>query len=288
MRNFGYYIREALTLIRLGLGRSMLTVFSLGLLLVFSLVSLTIWITTSHYVERLKDETMIAVYYTPELNEHALKTLEDQIRTVEGVREIRRVGKDESKLEMERLLGDEADILARFSENPFEAYLRVAVAPDIAPASTAGLSDLSHVTYVRDHRTVLAQVRKISDVAGWIGMLTITAAVASAVMITYFMTSESVLNHRQQIIDLRLMGAPESFIAIPFLLQGLLTNLTAAFLAGAIYGFGIKMLPLELGFGGAGISWELAVGPVMQLLIGVPLVGLIAGLRAVASKRNFA
>lgn len=287
MRNARYFVREALTLIRLGLGRSILSVLCLTILLLFSLVSLTVWTAASHYVEQMKQETMIAVYYTPELNEHSLFTLERQIQATDGVRGTLRISREESAAEMAALLGEEADILARFAENPFEAYLRVSVDPSFDPERAGELRKLSHVTYVRDHRDVLTKVRQISDVAGGVGLLTVTAAVASVIMITYFMTAESVHAHRQQIVDLRLMGAPESFLTIPFLLQGLITNVFASLVAGVIFFAGMKMLPLELGFGGA-VLWDLSSRPAFQLMLGIPAVGLLSGLRAVSSKRNFA
>lgn len=229
--NFTYFIKETFTIYKTNKLSSLLSLISLSMIFFISILIISGWGISREFVNLLKDEAAISVYYTPNLNSYSLDELKDAVLTIDGVTDIAEVSADESYSQMESILGSEAKILNQFDENPFVPYIEVSVQLDKAKTVGTKIGELSNVDYVRDNQSVLDKIAQISLIIGSIGLLmTVTVGVAT-VLITSHIIREGVHTNEAQINTLQLLGAPDLFIHLPFWMSGVLISFSAGILA---------------------------------------------------------
>jgi cell division transport system permease protein len=108
------------------------------------------------------------------------------------------------------------------------------------------LGFLTGIEHVRDNREVLERLSSISGVLKVLGYLVVAAVGVTTMVIISHIIRMGIYDSREQINTLRLMGAPEGFIALPFILEGLLITLAGGVLALVLAIFTIKYVYAQM------------------------------------------
>ena len=250
MKNFfyntGYFLKEVKTIIRTNLLSNIFSLFSTSLILFILTMVIAGWWISSQVVETIQGESEINVYFNESIgNIGALKMVES-IKGIDGVREVRMVAKQEAYNRMEKILGKDASVLRFFDDNPFSPFLEVKIHLEKMDPLLKSIGLVEGVGYVRDNRDVLNRIRNISVVLRILGYLVIAAVGISTLVIISHIIRLGIHNNSDQINTLRLLGAPSTFIAFPFLLEGLLLTLGGGVLALALAAFALKYVYAQL------------------------------------------
>lgn len=246
--NAGYFLKEVKMMIRLNLLSNSLTLISTGLIFFILAMIISGWWVSSHVVKVLQGEAEINVY----LDEKIVKTntdvitMTDSISSIEGVRAARVVDKDEAYNRMVDILGKEANVLNNFSENPFSSFIELKINLEEIDPVLVKLNQLVGVEHIRDNREVLDRLHNITGILRIVGFLVVIAVGISTLVIISHIIRLGISNNKEPINTLRLLGAPESFIAFPFLLEGLLLTLGGGILATAPAAFSINYLYAQM------------------------------------------
>lgn len=235
--NIGYFIKEAKTIIRLNLVSNSLSLLSTGLIFFILAMVISGWWVSNQVVEVLQGEAEINVYYQNDLSEAARLQLIDKIKLIEGVREARVVNETEAQDRMVEILGQEAQVLEYFDDSPFSAFIEVKISLEEIDEVLEEMTGLSGISHIRDNRQVLDRLKNIAETLKLLGYLVITAVGISTLVIISHMIRLGIHHNQDQINTLRLLGAPETFIALPFLLGGLFLTLGGGLLAIMISAF---------------------------------------------------
>ncbi|MDF2906083.1 MAG: hypothetical protein K0R34_1404 [Herbinix sp.] len=228
--NLGYFILEAFRTIRFNPLSNFFSIIGTGLILFLLGIVLTGWSIGDQVVVTLEQEAEISAYLTDPEDLAKVDQLIGQVNTIEGVVGTRFIEKDQAKAQMEKLLGNEANILELFEENPFEAFLEIRINLDQMDVVLNKLSSLNGIEYVRDNREVLNQMKQLTDGVKIAGAFIMLAVGMTTLIIISHMIRQGIYNNREQINTLRLLGAPSSFIGFPFLLAGtMMTMIGGAF-----------------------------------------------------------
>lgn len=233
-------------MIQLNLLSNIFSFLSTGLIFFILAMVISGWWVSSQVVEVIQGEAEISVYYEDDISNIGISQLIHDIETVEGVREVRLVDENEAYSRMVEILGKEARVLEFFDENPFNSFIEVNI--DLEEISTIldKLDRISGIQHVRDNREVLDRLRNIAEVLRFIGYLVIAAVGVSTLVIISHIIRQGIYNNREQINTLRLLGAPEGFIAFPFVLEGLLLTLGGGILASAMTAFVLEEVYAQL------------------------------------------
>ena len=271
--NAGYFLKEVKTMIRLNLTSNSLTVLSTGLIFFILAMIISGWWVSSHVVNVVQGEAEINVY----LDESVVSTNKDvmqlveSIKGLEGVRAARLVDKEEAYGKMVEILGKEASVLKNFEDNPFSSFVELKInLAEIDPV----LERLNHmvgVEHVRDNRAVLDRLRNIAGLLKLVGFLVVAAVGISTLVIISHIIRLEISNNKEQINTLRLLGAPETFIAFPFLLEGLLLTIGGGILAVALAAFSVSYLYART----AGPLPFIPLPPQETLLSGITIVVML-------------
>lgn len=232
--NIGYFLLEALRTIRLNPLSNFFSIIGTGLILFLLGIVLTGWSIGDQIVQRLEQEAEISAYLVNPEDAELTKELIAKMEEIEGVTQVRFVAKDQAKAQMEKLLGEEADILELFEENPFDAFLEIKINLNQLDAVTVQLTQLDGIDYVRDNREVLEQMKQITDGVKLVGAFIILAVGMTTLIIISHMIRQGIYNNREQINTLHLLGAPGCFIGFPFVLAGVLMTAIGGIIAAAL------------------------------------------------------
>lgn len=238
LSNLAFTFREARTILSLSGLSSLLSVISLTLIFFVAILAGSSWWLSSVLVDALKSEAEISVYYEPALGEAGapgLEALVDRVGAVEGVNAVKSVSATEAYDVMSEILGSDAGVLTHFQENPFEAYLEVGVDLGNLGPIIEKVQTLEGVDYVRDNQSILEKVASIARLVTGIAIFSAAAVGTATLIVTAHIVREGVHANREQIMTLKLLGAPNGFIYRPYLLEGVLITTAAGLLASLLF-----------------------------------------------------
>ena len=241
--NLGYFIRELFKTIRLSPLSNLFSFIGTSLVLLLLGLILICWRIGDNLISSLQDEAQISAYFDSGLERDAMLELVDEIASFDGVTVARYIDTEMAYEENKRLLGDEADILELFDENPFESYIDIRINLDDMDQVISRVSGLQGIEYVRDNREVLAQLKGIVGALKLLGSVVALAVGVTTIIIISHMIRQGIYNNREQINTLRLLGAPSWFIGLPFVLAGLVLTLL-----GGLASSGLIRLLLDGGY----------------------------------------
>lgn len=246
--NSGYFLKEVKTMIRLNFFSNSLTIFSTGLIFFILAMLISGWWVSNHVLNVVQREAEINVYLDEEIvdTDTAVTQMLERIKLIEGTREARVVDKDEAYNRMADILGKEARVLTRFDSNPFSSFIELKINLEEIDPVLETLNQMAGIEHVRDNRQVLDRLSNISGVLRLVGILVVVAVGISTLVIISHIIRLGISNNKEQINTLRLLGAPELFIAFPFVLEGLLLTLGGGILAVALAGFSINYLYAQM------------------------------------------
>ena len=253
--NMGYFLKEAKTLFKIDFMSNVLSILSIGLIFFILALVISGWDIMSFIIETIEKEAEINIYYSEALNNEEISKLIDDIKSVEGIGDVKLVDEEESYLRMKDILGDEAHILELFEDNPFSPFIEVQINIAESDIILEKLNEIENVEYIRDNKRVLDRLYDIVSVLEFIGILAVVAVGISTLMVVSHIIRQGIYNNRDQINTLKLLGAPQPFIDFPFVLEGLFLTLIGGFIASILlfvllnYGYGqvemaIPFIPL--------------------------------------------
>lgn len=226
-------------------------------------------------IEQVEERVEIVAYIRDDAARAEVAVAEDEIRALPEVLEVRYFSKDDALEVARRELPEFQEILAGVDVNPLPASIEIQLRPGSrtqqnVSALVARMSAYPFVEEVRYGREWLDKVflmRRVGAAAA--GVLGSGFAVAG-VLIIGTAVRIAIFARRDEIQVMRLVGARDSFIRGPFLLEGLLTGLMGSLGATALtyatyvtvrYSlFAVAWIP------GAWVAGGIAVGALLGVL----------------------
>jgi cell division transport system permease protein len=285
-----FFVSEALRDLRragrVGLSAILLITLSLGALGCFWLVSLNLGRAVTQWRERVR----VVVYLREEPKPAAVEDLIGRVQALGGVQRVRYVSRAEALASLKRSLGQQASVVDHLPRNPLPASLELT--PDEETATPEGTRALvQRLSALPEVEEVQGGAEWVESLAQWQRLFQLTglgvgAVLALAAILTVTTATTLVLHVRRDEMEImRLVGATETVIRLPLLLQGLAQGLLGAVVALAglevAYIFLAPrlepLLNLTLGLGRAVF---LSAPQVAMLLAGGAMLGALGGLLA--------
>ncbi len=190
-------------------------------------------------LDRFGDDLRVTAYLEEGLDEAAMSALARRVGTVEGVIEVQVVTKDEALERFQAGVGASTGLLQALEENPLPASLEIHLAESrrtpegmrVVVEAVDGLPGVSDLAYgqewVDGYARVVALVRSVGLGVGAVLALATTLIVANTIRLAIFA-------RRDELEILALVGAGRSFVATPFLAEGLIQGAAGGAVALAV------------------------------------------------------
>lgn len=204
------------------------------------------------FIKQVEAEQGIQAYITNDATDDEIKTLGEEIKALDGVNTIEFVSKEEALQHMKDRLGDKSYLLDGYDQN------------NVFPSSyVVTLTDLSKSTEVQSKINEMNNVKKITSSDETIDMLVKIAKgvkigsyiiISALVCISVFIISNTikltVYARRKEISIMKYVGATNSFIRWPFVVEGIIIGLISGAISLALVAGLYMVISQNIGFVG--------------------------------------
>ncbi len=213
-----------------------ITLFTVSSLLIIKAV-------TDISLKTIEDKVDISVYFKLGVPEAIIKQIQDQVDSFPQVKSVNYIPSVLAREKFKELHKNEPlliESVEQFSdeENPFPASLaiRVASLDDYQNIITVFQAENlnPYVKKITDKRDVVDRLQKITDAIKKIGIVLTIFFSALTVIVLFNTIRLTIYNRREEIEIMRLVGASDSYIRGPFLIEGVFYGLTGAVLTAAL------------------------------------------------------
>jgi cell division transport system permease protein len=271
---------------RVGVSAILLITLSLAALGGFWLLSLNL----GRAVAQWRDRVRVVVFLKEEPSPADLADLTRRVEDLAGVQRVRYVGKAEALRSLRDSLGAQASVVDHLPRNPLPASLEVTPAEgSTTPEATRALA--MQLAAFPESEEVQGGAEWVEGLARWQRLfqtvgLVVGAVLALAAILTVTTATTLVLHARRAETEImRLVGASETVVRIPQLLQGMVQGLVGAVVAlgllEAAFAVGAPriepLLQLTLGLARAVF---LSLPQILLLITGGAILGGLGGLLA--------
>ncbi len=233
IRNFGYFIREALKSLRRNSWMVLASVGTVTVSLIIVGLSLVTVINTNSLIARLESNVEIIAYLKDEVSEQDARALKEKIAAVPGVAGVQFKSRDQALTEFRRELGDQENMITALGgENPLPHLYKVTTNSPSDVAKVAGeLAAFKQMDMVDYGRGV---VEKLFTVTKWVRLVGLTVIVLLGLAAVFLIATTirlTVFARRKEIQIMKILGATDWFIRWPFLMEGMVLGFTGALVA---------------------------------------------------------
>jgi len=226
----------------------------------------------------------MSIYLADGVSSAQLHQIEEFIKNRPWTLRYKYVSKEKAFEEFKHALGPQSRLLSALSSNPLPASFEVEIRPTKNQKETlrmlsSRLKKLRGVEEVQYSQAWLQRFRDILDMVKIVGFVVGGLLALGALFIVTNTIKLTIYSRKDEIEILKLVGATDWFVKIPFLIEGMIQGILAAILAlGALYVAFVlfssnKATVLNLAAMGLEfIPWELIIG-IVTLSFTVGAVG---------------
>jgi len=214
---------------------AVISIISLTLLIISVLIVLTI--ASNLIVKSVQDKVDISVYFKSEVEESKIMEFRSSVLQYKEVKSADYVSKNRALDEFKSKNADNPVIMQSIEAiggNPLNASINIkAVTPDkydiIATAiqNSAYKDQISRINYAKN-KIVIERLNNVLSTTRKVGVMLATLFSLIAVLITFNAIRITIYAHRQEIEIMRLVGASNPYIRMPFIFEGIIYGATSA------------------------------------------------------------
>lgn len=194
---------------------------------------------TEQLLKQTEEKINISVYFNPEVDEEKILEIKSALEAYQEIKTIKYVSKDEA---LEEFLKGNEDLiiqqaLKEIGDNPLlsslvitakEAYQYEIISEAIERA--AFRDQINRVNYQKN-KEIIAKINSAMDSERKQGIIAGIIFIFIAVLITFNTIRLTMFSHRQEFEIMRLVGASNMYVRMPFVFEGIFYGITAAIIA---------------------------------------------------------
>lgn len=234
---FSWFLREATVSIRRNWVMSVAAIVTVALSLFVVGLFFYAAMTLNDLIGRYEREVVIKVFLKDSADQTEVQNLQDEIVSWSEVEAVQYVSKEEALERFKQQFRNRPELIENLPGNPlpasFEVRLKDPKLVEEVAARFAGKTVVDKVDYGKEIVERLFQVVRVIRYAGAFFVLVLTFVSVVLIVLTIRL---AIYARRQEVAIMRLVGASNWFIRLPFVLEGCLQGvLGAAIASGGIY-----------------------------------------------------
>ncbi|HET7041715.1 MAG TPA: permease-like cell division protein FtsX [Gemmatimonadales bacterium] len=247
--------------------------FSLFVVGLFGLVAVNL----RHALSTVEERVEIVAYVLRGTPTETIAQASSDIAAFPEVASVNYVSEDEALRRARTELVEFRDAYRDLATNPLPASLEIKMKPGMRDAATVSrvadrVKGFTFVDDVRFARDWIAQLDRLRNLLGFVGLMVGAAFAVVAVVIIGTTIRMAVLQRAREISIMRLVGATDGFVRGPFLLEGAFKGLLGGLLALAMCLVTFHLVRTNSGlFSGLVFfePWHLGVGILFGIAMGL-------------------
>ncbi len=210
----------------------LVTSISLFLLSLFALVTANLY----HFLNLLDEKIEIIAFLGENADPESLKS---NIMKITGVMDVIFVSSDQALKNLQEELKETEEVLSVFERNPLPASLRIKL--DAKSRNAKGLKEISgKILLLRGVKETIYggelvdQLKKITNVITVFDIGLLVIIIFSVIFVIFQTIKLTIFARATEIEIMKLVGASNSFIAIPFTFEGIIQGILGGVIAFAL------------------------------------------------------
>lgn len=209
-----------------------------------------------HLARELSSNMVVSFYLAGDAREAESKDIERRIRAFPIVSDVKPVSPAEALDKFQKSFPELRDIMANLKDNPFPPSLEVKLKSTAMGAGEAAafITEVRRIKGIEDvqfNKEWVDRMRSLGRLAKALGLFLGGILILASVFIISNVIKLNVMARKNEIEILRLVGAGNLFIRIPFLLEGLVLGALGSLVSLGILFMVIRIFPLYVGSLGA-------------------------------------
>ena len=262
MGNLGYLTKEGFRNLKVNKLMSVASVTVLFSCLMLIGIAFMLLVNIEAFISSVESENVIMVYVDMEATDYEYIKLGNDLRALDNIATVENIDKEPAYEEILSELDEGLkSYLSGLEENPLPDAYRVTVS-DMSRFEDAvnEIKHLSSIERVYENSTLARQLEGIRNSVTYISL----GMIALLLVVSLFIISNTIkvtmFSRRLEISIMKSVGATNSFIRWPFMIEGIIIGIIAGILAAAavwgIYEFGLSSLTSVLSGLGTGVQVE--------------------------------
>ncbi|OGI14124.1 MAG: hypothetical protein A3E38_02190 [Candidatus Moranbacteria bacterium RIFCSPHIGHO2_12_FULL_54_9] len=274
------------------------TVSILTLSLFIVSLSFLLGLTTHLILENLRDKVSVSVSFNPDVTEGRIFEIRDELsKYKKEIASVDYISRDDALKQFLAESGNDpviAKAIEEIGENPLLASLVIkAVTPEDYPLIVEQIegstfqNDISRINYAKNKK-IFERLDYINKTTEKTGIALGTIFIFIAILITFNTIRITIYSHRQEFEIMRLVGASNIYVRMPFVFEGALYGLVAAVVTAiSLFGIAYYIAPLTQGALPQGNFMNLYIAYFWPVFGGLILLGITLGVlsSAIAIRR---
>jgi cell division transport system permease protein len=231
-----YIFTDAFRSLRENVVTTALTSLTLGIALAIFSVFLIIFINLNGVVKTLGDRTHIVVYIRDGFTNNGPDKLKGSVQLIPGVRSVEYVSKERALRELKVELKGHEGILEGVDANPLPASFEVRVLDSYLDSGKVKsiVDSLKRLPWTEEVQYSQEWVEKFSSFLKFFEVAATMVGVFLAAATVFIISNTirlAVYARKEEIEIMKLVGASDMFIRVPFFIEGVVQGLAGGFLA---------------------------------------------------------
>lgn len=200
-----------------------LALFSVNMLL-------SVHVISNAAINAVKEKVDISLFIKPETSEEEILSLKGQIESIDKVKEVTYISRSQALENFRSMNQDKPEVIQALKElgtNPLSPSLTIK--PKEIEKSDQLINDLNRIDSniieskdFSDHQLLLGKINSITDKINNAGLIISGIFILITLLVVYNAVKVAIYTHRKEIAIMKLVGASNSFVYMPFLLSSII------------------------------------------------------------------
>jgi len=240
-----------------------------------------IFVNINYWTEKQGKTLTMSIYFKEEPGKAVIENIKKELFLFPGVTIKQFVSKDDAMKSLRRKLGQKAGLLDGLKQNPLPASLEITLSRDkegdnLPYQLKTRLEEITVVDEVHYAQEWIKRFQIIMEAIKIVGMIFGGLLFLAALFIITNTIKLTIYSRKEEIEILKLVGATNRFVKIPFMIegsiQGLLGGAVALFILFVAYIIAITRIDISIGFASLNIVF---LSP--QIILFLLLMSIIIG-----------
>ena len=242
-------------------------------------------------ITQIESQQGIQIFIKDDATDADIETLGNQIRAINGVNRVTFVSKEDALNSMKTTLGDESLFEGWDEENPFPASYFVTLTDlSLNDEVQSQINKLDNVDQIESENTTINRLQSLANGIQITTVIILVLLIIISIFIISYTIKLTVHARRREISIMKYVGATNSFIRGPFIVEGIIIGVISAIITLVILGLaynavmgkiGDSILIQEMGFGLLSFSemFYLVLSVYLVLGVGIGVLGSTISMR---------
>jgi cell division transport system permease protein len=287
MRRIGYFLRETVTNLRRNFLMTIAAISTVAISLLLLGGVQILGMIVSNVTLDWEAKVEVSAYLLDDATQNEIKALETQISQMPEVEQVFFVSKEQAFEDFKKIYEDQPEFWQNLPKDALPASFRIKLEDaNFAQTVAARIEGAPGVDEVRDGGEFIRRLLQVNSLLRTITFVMSLILMGAAAALIANTIRVAIYARRDEIGIMKLVGATNWFIRIPFMLEGVFAALVGALISGGIVLAANALLFSRIGdtlnFLGQALSFSGGeIGTVLLVLVGVgSLVGLIGSTMA--------